>query len=56
VMFLGGLWHGAEWKFAIWGTLHGILLACERFIFRRHGIKQKRKSLVLQLATMPTTS
>lgn len=31
VMFLGGLWHGAEWKFALWGTLHGVLLALERF-------------------------
>lgn len=34
VMFLGGLWHGAEWKFALWGTLHGVLLAVERLIFR----------------------
>ncbi len=31
VMFLGGLWHGAEWKFAIWGSLHGLFLALERF-------------------------
>ncbi len=31
VMFLGGLWHGAEWKFALWGTLHGILLGIDRF-------------------------
>jgi alginate O-acetyltransferase complex protein AlgI len=30
VMFLGGLWHGAEWKFAIWGSLHGLALALER--------------------------
>ena len=30
VMFLGGLWHGAEWKFALWGTLHGLALAAER--------------------------
>lgn len=37
VMFLGGLWHGAEWKFAVWGTLHGVLLAVERFISRRSG-------------------
>lgn len=36
VMFLGGLWHGAEWKFALWGTLHGILLGIERFCFRNH--------------------
>lgn len=31
VMFLGGLWHGAEWKFALWGGLHGIFLAIEKF-------------------------
>lgn len=30
VMFLGGLWHGAAWKFALWGSLHGIFLAVER--------------------------
>jgi alginate O-acetyltransferase complex protein AlgI len=30
VMFLGGLWHGAEWKFALWGSLHGLALAIER--------------------------
>lgn len=32
VMFLGGLWHGADWKFALWGSLHGLILAVERFI------------------------
>ena len=37
VMFLGGLWHGAEWKFALWGTLHGVFLAAERFLTRRRG-------------------
>ncbi len=25
-MFLGGLWHGAAWNFAIWGSLHGLYL------------------------------
>ena len=29
-MFLGGLWHGASWNFAIWGVLHGVYLAIER--------------------------
>ena len=29
-MFLGGLWHGAAWKFAIWGVFHGGLLAANR--------------------------
>jgi alginate O-acetyltransferase complex protein AlgI len=30
VMGLGGLWHGASWKFAVWGLWHGALLAIER--------------------------
>ena len=30
VMFLGGLWHGAAWSFAIWGLWHGLGLALER--------------------------
>ncbi len=30
VMFLGGLWHGAAWSYAVWGTAHGIGLAVER--------------------------
>ncbi len=36
VMFLGGLWHGAAWSYAVWGTAHGVLLAGERFFFRQH--------------------
>lgn len=30
-MLLGGLWHGASWKFVFWGVLHGTALAVERF-------------------------
>src|SRR5205085_9529466 len=26
-MLLGGLWHGANWTFVIWGSVHGLLLA-----------------------------
>ena len=29
-MFLGGLWHGAAWSYAVWGTWHGVALALER--------------------------
>lgn len=35
VMLLGGLWHGANWNFVIWGGSHGFLLALERFFFDR---------------------
>ena len=30
-MVLGGLWHGANWTFIVWGTWHGVILAIERF-------------------------
>ena len=29
-MLLGGLWHGANWTFVVWGGLHGLYLAVER--------------------------
>ncbi len=29
-MLLGGLWHGANWNFVIWGGYHGALLSLER--------------------------
>ena len=29
-MLLGGLWHGANWTFVVWGGYHGLLLAVER--------------------------
>jgi len=27
VMLLGGLWHGANWTFVLWGGAHGVMLA-----------------------------
>ncbi len=30
VMILGGLWHGANWTFFLWGIWHGVWLAIER--------------------------
>lgn len=32
VMFLGGLWHGAAWSYAVWGLFHGVGLAIERLL------------------------
>jgi D-alanyl-lipoteichoic acid acyltransferase DltB (MBOAT superfamily) len=31
-MLLGGLWHGANWTFVVWGALHGSMLAVERWV------------------------
>lgn len=36
-MLVGGLWHGASWKFVIWGGAHGILLALHKaWLATRH--------------------
>ncbi|MBS7813145.1 MBOAT family O-acyltransferase [Roseococcus pinisoli] len=29
-MVLGGIWHGANWTFLLWGAIHGAALAVER--------------------------
>lgn len=35
-MLLGGLWHGAQWTFVIWGGLHGLWLCAERGLRSLH--------------------
>lgn len=32
-MVLAGLWHGANWTFVIFGAIHGVVLAAERYFF-----------------------
>src|SRR5260370_37394868 len=32
-MILAGLWHGGNWTFVIFGAIHGVVLAVERYIF-----------------------
>ena len=36
-MLIGGLWHGANWTFVVWGGLHGTYLWMEKFIDDRTG-------------------
>ena len=35
-MLLGGLWHGANWTFVIWGAIHGTGLVIERIVKTRY--------------------
>ena len=44
-MLLGGLWHGAEWQFIVWGGLHGLLLAAERATGRQSPLAGQPRSL-----------
>ena len=36
-MLLGGLWHGANWTFVLWGAWHGGILILERYWEQRWG-------------------
>jgi alginate O-acetyltransferase complex protein AlgI len=36
-MLLGGLWHGASWRFVVWGGVHGLYLVLERLFFPNAG-------------------
>ena len=43
-MLLGGLWHGANWTFVIWGGLHGLYLAFHKMLLdRRVGLARPSK-------------
>jgi alginate O-acetyltransferase complex protein AlgI len=46
-MLLGGLWHGASWKFVAWGGLHGTGLALERAL----GIKGENFKILRRILT-----
>ncbi len=49
-MLIGGLWHGANLNFVVWGAMHGAALACHKFLrtevlhhdkhYLSHGIKR----------------
>lgn len=48
-MLLGGLWHGAAWRFVIWGALHGIALAIHKLwlkVFPSAKVEAKDMSFV----------
>jgi len=47
-MLLGGLWHGAAWRFVVWGGLHGVWLALER------GVSERRRAR--GIAPLPDTA
>jgi alginate O-acetyltransferase complex protein AlgI len=38
-MLLGGLWHGAAWRFVIWGGLHGVALSVHKLVKERYPLQ-----------------
>ncbi|MCE7061527.1 MBOAT family protein [Dyadobacter sp. CY343] len=47
-MVLGGLWHGAAWSYAVWGTFHGLALVAER-LFIQATFKDRKAGIVRKL-------
>ncbi len=39
-MLLGGLWHGANWTFVVWGGLHGLYLAVHKVMLGDRAIRE----------------
>jgi alginate O-acetyltransferase complex protein AlgI len=48
-MLLGGLWHGAAWRFVAWGGLHGVFLGVERILRKYFGDAAFLKKLPVRL-------
>lgn len=42
-MVIGGLWHGANWTYVVWGGFHGMLLLVERLL-KSLGLSLKKAS------------
>ena len=47
-MLLGGLWHGANLRFIIWGALHGLALAVHKTFTEYFGKKDDKKTTLWQ--------
>jgi alginate O-acetyltransferase complex protein AlgI len=58
-MTLGGLWHGANWTFVVWGVLHGLLLMGHKlfqgFCSRRPVVERLLQSLPGSLLRLALT-
>jgi len=56
-MLLGGLWHGANWTFVVWGGLHGGALAAERKLLHvsenaQAGLKWGKRILIFHFVCL----
>ncbi|HEY8210674.1 MAG TPA: MBOAT family O-acyltransferase, partial [Myxococcaceae bacterium] len=57
VMVLGGLWHGADWRFALWGGIHGtflLLIRCYWWYVNPEAEKAKKGMVGAALGILAT--
>ncbi|MEZ5942849.1 MAG: MBOAT family protein [Planctomycetaceae bacterium] len=51
-MLLGGLWHGANWTFIVWGAIHGLLLCGYRLLGDERPEKENRPTFIQRIPQM----
>ncbi len=53
VFAVSGLWHGADWKFLIWGLIHGVFRVAEEIRDRARGVEQHASELARERRRHP---
>jgi alginate O-acetyltransferase complex protein AlgI len=54
-MLLGGLWHGASWRFIIWGALHGAALSVHKMFSSRKSASAQPDGYWTNIASVALT-
>lgn len=54
-MVIGGLWHGANWTFILWGTLHGVALVAHKLWVKLTKSNEKPHHLPANLLSVLVT-
>ncbi|MCA9212677.1 MAG: MBOAT family protein [Planctomycetales bacterium] len=49
-MFISGVWHGANWTYVIWGTIHGIAAVASRRLERSDFYRDRIPNVFKQIA------
>lgn len=50
VWALTGLWHGSSWNFVLWGSLFGVILILEKFVFNK--LIEKSPNIIKRIYTL----
>jgi D-alanyl-lipoteichoic acid acyltransferase DltB (MBOAT superfamily) len=53
-MVLGGVWHGADWRFVLWGLAHGVVLSLNRIWWWVRGRPHHPSTLAVIVSTLAT--
>lgn len=54
-MVLGGIWHGANWTYIVWGLLHGVALAVHKVWMQKTHSPDRKPSLVGSVLSIAVT-